>query len=323
MLVTVSLSVASAGPGFAEEPTSKVTFVSKDGRAEGGKKAGSLAAGTQVAAGQRVATGAASQLGLQAPTGGEIVLNEQSMVRVRDGATTPTKAPVDFTLMSGSLRASSPPGKPVVVLSAISFAYITVEGEAVISVDDKGTTRVAVSRGRADLTAWKRSTSIDAGFGSKVEKGWPPKEASPLPAAPKWKRAPEPYTWLPGPEGAEFASEYASAAAPAEWHVQFARDAAFTNVISDERIPGTTTALSKKGLGVGTYFARASAIDADRYEGAFGPAASTSVIEASMPRALRFSMNGVSMRTNTSSLTSISSLSGSPWAFITRLPSRL
>jgi hypothetical protein len=60
--------------------------------------------------------------------------------------------------------------------------------------------------------------------------------------------------------------------APAGWHVQLSRDETFTALERDARVPLGDDHLGG-GLAPGSYFVRVGAVDADRYEGPFGPVA--------------------------------------------------
>ncbi len=52
-----------------------------------------------------------------------------------------------------------------------------------------------------------------------------------------------------------------------QWHIQFSRDEAFSDVTVDAKVSLSVTTIAAKELTAGLYFARVSAIDADKFEG--------------------------------------------------------
>ncbi len=190
----------------------------------------------------------------------------------------------DATLVSGHLRASlssiagKKPDKPRFDTS--SGAVVINDGEAQISVDDKQATRLAVYRGGSTVTAQRRTVPVDDGFGSKAEVGRVPTPPKPLPAAPVWTVPPAALVLTGGAQGdvsGTYAAGQGPGDAPAEWHVQIARDTNFDTVVVDVRVPVAVVALQAQKVPPGTYATRVSAIDGDHFEGKWSAPASFAV----------------------------------------------
>lgn len=204
-----------------------------------------------------------------------LVLGENTLVVILGDtqARAARLAATEATLVTGSLRArlSELAGKGARPRVATDSGAVALKaGEAQVSVDEKKTTRLAVYAGESALTAQRRSVDVADGFGSKAETGRPPTPPRPLPDAPAWS-APAPGLALTESDvDLVFAfAPAASAAGPAavEWHVQLARDAEFDDLVVDTRVPASTRTIEARGAAAGRYFARASAIDDDRFEG--------------------------------------------------------
>ncbi|OJY29099.1 MAG: hypothetical protein BGO98_42660 [Myxococcales bacterium 68-20] len=190
----------------------------------------------------------------------------------------------ETTLVTGSLRArlSELAGGSADKhrVATDSGAVEMKNGEAQVSVDEKKTTRLAVYDGASKLTAQRKSVDVKSGFGSKAETGRPPTPPKPLPDAPVWST---PVPGLALTEGeADLALAFAPPASPsgpaaAQWHIQLSRDADFDDLLVDTRVPFATRAIEAKGASVGKYYARASAIDDDQFEGKWSSVASVVV----------------------------------------------
>lgn len=214
-----------------------------------------------------------------------LVLGENTLVVILGDtqARAARLAATEATLVTGSLRArlaelAGKGGTPRVTTDSGDVALKA--GEAQVSVDEKKTTRLAVYAGESRLTAQKKSVDVADGFGSKAEKGRAPTPPKPLPDAPSWS-APSPGLTLTESE-VDLAFAFAPAAAPtgpaaAEWHLQLARDADFDDLVVDARVPASIRTIEAKGARAGRYFARASAIDDDRFEGKWSTVASAVV----------------------------------------------
>ena len=210
-----------------------------------------------------------------------VILGDAQARAARLGA---RPAATETTLVTGSLRArlselaGRSADKPRVATD--SGAVEMKSGEAQVSVDEKKTTRLAVYDGASTLTAQRKSVDVNSGFGSKAVTGRPPTPPKPLPDAPVWS-TPVPGLALMETEG-DLVFAFAPPASPsgpaaALWHIQLSRDADFDDLLVDTRVPLSTRAIEAKGASVGKYYARASAIDDDRFEGKWSSVASVLV----------------------------------------------
>lgn len=236
--------------------------------------------------GNRVGTMASSAADLTFRDETQVKLGENTLVIIfgdtRASAAPPNAA--EATVVTGNLRArlseiaGKKADKPRV--ETPSGTVVMKDGEAQVSVDRHQATRLAVYAGGSTVTAQKRTVPVDDGFGSKAEMGSAPTPPKPLPAAPVWSTVPGPLV-LSDADLADVAGAFAAGQGPgdppAEWHVQLARDAAFDDVLVDTRVPVSTLALEAKGLRPGTYAARVSAIDADKFEWKWSAVAAFSV----------------------------------------------
>lgn len=166
--------------------------------------------------------------------------------------------------------------------------------EAQISVDAKNTTRLAVYKGTSTLTAQKKSVDVANGFGSKADQGRAPTPPRPLPLAPAVRSRLGDATVTTAAEATDVTFELtpspgstASAPPPVQWHLQLARDAAFNDVLVDVQVPEAVRTIETKNATAGTYFARASAIDADAFEGKWSNLSSVGLIVVGLAPAER------------------------------------
>jgi hypothetical protein len=236
--------------------------------------------------GNRVGTQASSAAELTFRDDTQVKLGENTLV-VIFGDTQARAARLnaaETTLVRGNLRArlseiaGKKPDKPRI--ETASGAVVMKNGEAKVSVDDKQATRLAVYEGGSTVTAQKRTVPVDDGFGSKAEMGRAPTPPKPLPAAPVWSAAPASLV-LTGDEQAvingTYAAGHGSGDAPAEWHVQLARDTTFDDVVVDVNVPVAVLGLQAQKVPPGTYAVRVSAIDADAFEGKWSAVATFAV----------------------------------------------
>ena len=226
--------------------------------------------------GDRVRTEDRSAAQITFVDGSRVELGEKTLVLVGLEA---------LTLTSGSLledaAGTSPPA-----ISTDGARVVVGPGSTRVSLDDKKVTRVAVYDGtRTTLSAQKKDVVVPAGSGSKAEPGKAPTPPKPLPGAPVW-RAPLPTVAFTQAATAQVEGSYQRGTlgdAPAQYHVQVARDAAFLQIVTDVTVADTVTDLAAKSLAPGDYHVRVSAIDADRFEGPFGPVADVRVVWTATP----------------------------------------
>jgi hypothetical protein len=172
------------------------------------------------------------------------------------------------SLAALSGQASSAEPRQVTVRTPAAVAQIGA-GSALVDVDARRTTRLAVHQGTSGLSAAGRTVQVREGFGSRADRGRPPRPPQPLPGAPLWVSSFAPLVLVSGDDRASVRASYTrapSGPAPVVWHVQLARDAQFNDLIVDSRVPAAVTHLDAQLL-PGVYFARVSAVDADGFEG--------------------------------------------------------
>lgn len=193
-------------------------------------------------------------------------------------------------LESGSVRARMPDDgrktvRPRIVTEAATV--MVLEGDVLVLHDEGKTTRVSVHRGRVSITAKGTTTEVPDGFGVQIVKGAAPAKPKPLAVAPVWS-PPERRTFVVAEEAADVALPFEPASvgvtAPVSWHFQVARDAAFTNVVVDTQAPLVARKLEAKALAAGSYHARASALDADGFEGKWSTTAQVHVVRVKVER---------------------------------------
>ena len=193
-------------------------------------------------------------------------------------------------LESGSLRARMPEdGKKTVRPRIVTDAatVMVMEGEALVSVDTTGTTRVSVHRGGASITAKGKATEIPDGVGVQIVKGAAPTKPKPLPIAPVWPTPARRTVVVSEPTAdvtVPFEPSTVGGTPPTAWHFQVAKDAAFNEVAFDAQAPLVAQSFEAKALPPGTYHARASALDADGFEGKWSPTATVNVVRVSVQR---------------------------------------
>jgi hypothetical protein len=235
--------------------------------------------------GNRVTTASSAAADIEFRDTTDLELGENTLVVIfGDSAARAAKSRTasDVTLMNGRLRAhlaelaGGKPAKPVTIETAAGLANVG-PGEIQIHVDEKKTTRLAVYQGHSSITAQRRTVKVDQGFGSKADDGKPPTPPRPLPPAPVWSTPFPQMVLATDAVGPTVAGTYAAGTgpgdAPAAWHVAIANDERFRDIVVDARVSLSVVRLEARELKRGTYFARVSAIDADKFEGAYGPVA--------------------------------------------------
>lgn len=229
-------------------------------------------------------------------------LGEQTLIVILGASSSKVsgrKFLTDTTLVKGTLRAhltalageSGPAKDRQVPLRTETGVKVTLgTGDSKVSVDDASTTRLAVYKGESRLAAMGAEVKVPSGFGSKADLGRPPTLPKPLPAPPTWTTPPARVllTKMGGADpasadGADVEATYqegtSKTATPkaAKFHVQIAHDDKFNDLVVNVEVPGDVVKLSAHKLLPGSYFTRVSAIDDDKFEGAFSEVARVDV----------------------------------------------
>jgi hypothetical protein len=249
--------------------------------------------------GHRVSTLDASSAELTFRDDSQLQLGENTLVIVLgdESGKTERRKTEDTTLVQGELRAhlgalagaspSPASGAPLGLRTAgghrIAMERSGAKGEAKIEVERDRSARLAVYEGRSRIGARGKEVMVPEGFGSQAKVGQRPTPPRPLPAAPVWAEAPRRLVLIRerGERAVVMGSYGPGSGGPAvvSWHVQVARDPRFNDLVVDTRVPVDTTRLEAEGLGGGTFYARVSGVDAERFEGKFTPVAEVRVAE--------------------------------------------
>jgi hypothetical protein len=177
-----------------------------------------------------------------------------------------------------------PPARPLSIRTARGRVTLG-GGEASLAAAEGGAVTLSVYRGQSQIQSGTRTVTVREGFAVRAEEG---RALAPhrLPLAPTWAaQLPALYlaegdrgrvlaSWRPGaPANATDAPP-----APAEWHVQVARDPSFLQVIVDTHLAPAATEMPVVTPTAGEYFVRVSAVDGERFEGPFAEAARVRVV---------------------------------------------
>lgn len=262
--------------------------------------------------GTTVSTGSSSTAEVTFADETQLRMSEQTTVVILGESNTRVRRLAragDTTLVRGTLRAflddlSAPPtpaaaaaparppprrraparrARPLAIRTARGRVVLS-SGEAGLSAGEGGAVTLSVYRGQSRIQSGRRSMLVREGFAVRAEEGRPMTQHR-LPLAPTWRDAPPPLrfstgedgrfeaTWSPGvPSGG------AEPPAVREWHVQVARDPSFLTLQVDTHLDPADTRVVVPGLRAGTYYARVSAVDAERFEGPFAPVAAVRVV---------------------------------------------
>lgn len=258
--------------------------------------------------GNRVSTEESSSAELTFRDDSRLQLGERTLVIVLgdESRKTEQRQTAETTLVEGELRAhlgalagtpaeaKAPPSPPFALRTAgghrIAMERGGERGEAKIEVERAGagsgglTSRLAVYQGRSRLGSRGKEVVVPEGFGSQAKAGQRPTPPRPLPVAPVWVEAPMRLVLIrEGGERAVVTGTYGpgSGEGPAvvSWHVQVARDPRFNDLVVDTRVPVDTMRIEAQKLEGGTFYARVSGIDAERFEGKSSPPVEVRVAE--------------------------------------------
>lgn len=225
--------------------------------------------------GHRVSTQTASSAEVTFRDETQLQLGEHTLVVIlgdtRDRTQRATAS--DTRLERGTLRAHLDQLAGTLPIATPAGLASLGRGESQLHVDESNATRLAVYHGRARLTASRAVVNVPEGYGSRANQGRPPTPPRLLPLAPVWVSAPARRAFAP-PEGVTLSARYAPGTGPGpavtRWHVQFARDERFNDLVVDARVPVGVTSWEARAVPPGTYFLRISGLDADPFEGRAG-----------------------------------------------------
>ncbi len=202
---------------------------------------------------------------------------------------TPTPPVVAAPVPGRPVRAPrrAPPRRPTQVAINTAGGRATLrDGESQLTIETgaRASTTLTVYSGSGQLRSGAQTVTVPEGFGARAAVGERIAPVHRLPLAPRWIERPARLLLAEGDraiEGRYAAGEPGTppgAPEPVEWRVQVARDAAFTAIAADARVPVAVDRLAVPAVPAGNYFVRVSAFDAEHFEGPFGDVAPVSVV---------------------------------------------
>ncbi|MFK7984639.1 MAG: FecR domain-containing protein [Sandaracinaceae bacterium] len=148
----------------------------------------------------------------------------------------------------------------------------SLDGDAVVSVEDDGTSRVANhSRRDATVTAGGRRVVVPAGTGTVVRRGQRPSTPRPLLAAPRWLADLEgPVVGWAG-RGATLQGGFSPVEGAARYRVEIARDPEGGEILETLGLPGEARRFEARQLDEGTVYVSIASIGPHGLEGRRSP----------------------------------------------------
>lgn len=208
-----------------------------------------------------------------------VILGETSTRVQRDASAR------DTVLERGALTAfltgldgprAAPPPAVATDAGRVTFSPAT---EARLEVDTRRRATLAVYRGRSQVSAPRQRVPVPQGYGVRAVRGQRIPAPGLLPLAPVWGARParlvlsdaDTTTLVselrPGDASTVHGPHGEAPPAPAQWHVEVARDRRFNELVADTRGPAEQTRIAVPDVGEGAYFIRVSAIDGDGFQG--------------------------------------------------------
>jgi hypothetical protein len=211
-----------------------------------------------------------------------VTFRDTSVVRLREDTliiiygTTARRARQESTkavLERGALRSrlAELSGKaPTLEVETPSAVASLGPGEALVTVDEDQTSRVANHRGANATVADTRgrgAVRVRAGFGSKVRRGELPTPPRPLPPAPAWTEG-EPGLFLSLADGqSSISGSWSPVEKAANYRVAISEQADGGGVAGSVGVPEGVNRFELRRFPAGTYYLTVAAIDGDRFEG--------------------------------------------------------
>jgi opacity protein-like surface antigen len=219
--------------------------------------------------------------------GSSIQMRENTLVIIYGPSSRPTlQRVVTTSLESGTLRTrlGELDRATTLVVETPSAESRVQTGSALLSVDQRGTSRVANHQGAAVRVRSRqggrtrgRTVQVSEGMGSQVAPG---REPSPP------RKLPDPPAWAPGERifagdaerGGQVRGAWQPVATAVRYRVEIAADAGGAQIVASVEVPAETTRLEAHGLPPGTYHVSVAAIDGDGFEGKPSPREVMSVV---------------------------------------------
>ncbi|MCS6857332.1 MAG: LysM peptidoglycan-binding domain-containing protein [Sandaracinaceae bacterium] len=204
-----------------------------------------------------------------------LIMREESMVIIFGPSTQGTRqAGMQAQLESGALRTRlgelrGEGGNRIDVATPSSLASFQ-GGDAIVSVDTKGTTRISNHSSKARVQGAlgrRRGPAVDLppNTGSVVAQGQPPSPPRPLPNPPQWVDGPRKSLGISG-YGGVIRGEWSHVDEVIAYHIEISRKPDGREVVFESTVPATITHFEAHGLQKGEYFVSLSTIDKDGLE---------------------------------------------------------
>lgn len=283
-----TLRLPVQAPREAEDPDAEVSAVLRQvtSRPPDSTTWGSAHPGQDLYRGWRVNTHNASEADLTFRDSSRLHLREHTLVIIfgptsRRARKAGTKAVLErgalhsrLSELSGGVRVETP-----------SATAELDQGEALVSVDQESTSRVANFAGKAATVSSKRGigrVAVKAGMGSKVKRGGNPTPPRPLPQAPNWDaNEPNLFVALSG-HGAVVSGSWRSVEAAAAYRVAIATEPDGRGPAGSTGVPSKITQFELRGMRAGDYYLGVSTVDADRFESPSSTWRHVRVVEATL-----------------------------------------
>jgi hypothetical protein len=223
--------------------------------------------------------------------GSSIQMRENTLVIIYGPSSRPTlQRVVTTSLESGTLRTRlhELDRATTLVVETPSAESRVLDGSALLSVDQRGTSRVANHQGAAVRVRSRqngrprgRTVQVSEGMGSQVAPGREPSPPRKLPDPPAWEPGERIFAGEAG-RGGQVRGAWQPVATAVRYRVEIAADAAGAQIVASVEVPAETTRLEAHGLPPGTYHVSVAAIDRDGFEGKPSPREAMAVVAFEM-----------------------------------------
>lgn len=198
-----------------------------------------------------------------------VVLAEHTLVIIYGTAkkTAVAKTPPTVELDSGELQAglAALRGKPLEVSTQGGRVTAKSRDTAVRAKNKRAT--VSVFDGSASVASANKKVEVPQNHGTAFAENKPPEPPRPLPPAPKWLPQTASGTLLGAPGNNALGAAWEPVEKARSYRVELAKDAAFTELLAREEVPGDVRSFRAERLPPGAYYLRVRAIDGDDFLG--------------------------------------------------------
>jgi hypothetical protein len=274
LTVTLTTYAAVAGAQANRTPEARVLTVhgSVEVTAPEALSARPATAGDVLTRGTRLRVADAACARVALPNGVELTLLPGAQVMLFTSADAPPagRPPSTVTtLEAGTVRATPAPEGSSMIPFALGGTTVNLgRAQATLSAS-RGTAmaRVSVHQGRLLVRTGAVSRPLRGGQGVRDTPVGPRAPIAPLPGAAAWREAPPSRVASLGGAATVRATFQVAGAVPAGWRVDLARDEAFRDLVTSERLTTREPRWQGRVEGGGEWYARVSAVDAAGLEG--------------------------------------------------------